>query len=442
LGLAGLKGAPSCGKASSGMLSSSIDPSEVLAELRRILSARMFQGASRLQEFLHFVVVETVAGRGHQLKEHTIGVAVYRRSLDYDPKLDSIVRVEALKLRKKIDGFYEHDGGRAEIRISLSKGTYAPSFSRQYDPAARHEVEELIAKGTYLLHKVDEESMSQAVLLFQRALAAEPRNLHALNALIHVRLLRAGAEYESPSSNAAEVVRLAATAQALDARNSDTQVSEMLASGFCRQDLNGAIQAGRRALELDPNNGNAHFWAAGVLCGLGRHEEAERHTRRAIRLQPSRFSWHVSLGRGLYWAGEFERARELLVDLQAWESGFWPLPWILGHVYAALGRFDDAVAEMERAHQVSRGASMALASLGWAYALAGLHEKAEKALCDLEKASAHQYVGSTGVAAIQAVLGRPAEAATHARAAVLAGEYFLSFAPFDQRIGPVAKLAV
>jgi len=353
------------------MLSSAIDPSEVMAELRRILSSRIFQGACRLQEFLHFAVVETVSGRGRQLKEHTIGVVVYRRSLDYDPKVDSIVRVEAIKLRKKIDGYYEHDGGRAEIRISLSKGTYAPSFSRQYDPAGRHEVEELIAKGTYLLHKVDEEPMSQAVLLFQRALAAEPRNLNALNALIHVRLLKAGAEYESPSSSAAEITRLAATAQALDAGNSDTQVSEMLVSGFCRHDLCGAFQAGRRALELDPNNGNAHFWAAGVLCGLGRHEEAERYTRRAIQLQPSRFSWHVSLGRGLYWAGQFERARELLVYLQDWESGFWPLPSILGHVYAALGRLDDAVQEMERAHRMSGGASMALASLGWTYALSG-----------------------------------------------------------------------
>ena len=57
--------------------------------------------SERLCGFLRYIVEETIAGRGPALKEYGIAIQVYRRPESYDPQVDSIVRVEASKLRKR-----------------------------------------------------------------------------------------------------------------------------------------------------------------------------------------------------------------------------------------------------------------------------------------------------------------------------------------------------
>jgi len=146
-----------------------VDGAEVCLALRDVLSSRAFRGLRRLQEFLAFVVSETLAGRGEHLKEHTIGVAVYHRPLNYDPKLDAIVRVEAVKLRRRLHSFYEGEGSSAEVLIQLRRGSYAPAFSRRYDPPKRHEAEELIGKGNYLLLKFHEKFILECMLVVSKS---------------------------------------------------------------------------------------------------------------------------------------------------------------------------------------------------------------------------------------------------------------------------------
>ena len=70
----------------------------IITALERILSSEQFSSSSRLSRFLRFVVTETLAGREGTLKEYAIGVSVYDRGQDFEPKSDSIVRVDALKL--------------------------------------------------------------------------------------------------------------------------------------------------------------------------------------------------------------------------------------------------------------------------------------------------------------------------------------------------------
>src|SRR5262249_34054388 len=76
----------------------------------RILSHVLFAGSPRLSRFLSYVVEEALAGRGGQIKEYTIGAVVYERGPAFDPKTDSIVRVEASRLRTKLRRYYELDG--------------------------------------------------------------------------------------------------------------------------------------------------------------------------------------------------------------------------------------------------------------------------------------------------------------------------------------------
>ena len=97
-------------------------------ELDRIARSRLFANSARLVRFLRFTVDEVLNGRGHLLKEYLIGTNVYDRTGDYDPRVDSVVRVEARRLRSKLNQYYETAGAAANVRITFQSGSYAPTF--------------------------------------------------------------------------------------------------------------------------------------------------------------------------------------------------------------------------------------------------------------------------------------------------------------------------
>ena len=101
---------------------------EVWAQVERILANRLFTRSSRLCRFLRFSVEQTLAGNGGQLKERIIGVAVFDRNPDYDPRIDPIVRVEARRLRAKLKAYYTSPGRGDPVVIGLPKGAYVPFF--------------------------------------------------------------------------------------------------------------------------------------------------------------------------------------------------------------------------------------------------------------------------------------------------------------------------
>jgi hypothetical protein len=110
-----------------------LDREEIIAHLRQILADRRFASAERNARFLRYVVETTLDGKASEIKETVIASEVYGRSSDYDPKADSIVRVEASRLRQKLRSYYENEGKPAGIRINLPSGSYVPSFERVSD---------------------------------------------------------------------------------------------------------------------------------------------------------------------------------------------------------------------------------------------------------------------------------------------------------------------
>ena len=107
-----------------------IDPADVRAALENMLASQAFVNAGRLSRMLRFVVERTLDRQGDQLKEYLLGVEVFDRPSDYDPRMDSIVRVEARRLRAKLSEYYETEGAGDVLRIRLAKGGYAPTFER------------------------------------------------------------------------------------------------------------------------------------------------------------------------------------------------------------------------------------------------------------------------------------------------------------------------
>ena len=114
------------------MIDDTAIPAEIVrAELDRVLASRGFVNAARLSRLLRHVTERTLAGDGDQLKEYTVGVEVFDRDASYDPRLDSIVRVEAGRLRSRLEEYYAAGGARSEIRIDLPRGGYMARFTRR-----------------------------------------------------------------------------------------------------------------------------------------------------------------------------------------------------------------------------------------------------------------------------------------------------------------------
>jgi serine/threonine-protein kinase len=97
-------------------------------QLQKILASNLFSNSGRMKAFLSLIVEYALAGRAHELKEYLIGVEVFDRGASFDPRLDPIVRVEARRLRAKLDLFYQTVGRRDELRIDFPKGSYVPRF--------------------------------------------------------------------------------------------------------------------------------------------------------------------------------------------------------------------------------------------------------------------------------------------------------------------------
>ncbi len=120
--------ARAAGSANVKQLAFKADREIVSEQLLRIRSSKEFCLSHRLIRFLEFTVEKVLSGSAAELKEYLIGVEVYGRGENFDPKSDSIVRSEAVRLRDRLQRYYEAEGSTDQLRISYRKGCYAPVF--------------------------------------------------------------------------------------------------------------------------------------------------------------------------------------------------------------------------------------------------------------------------------------------------------------------------
>jgi tetratricopeptide (TPR) repeat protein len=103
---------------------------EVRAALGRVTRSAPFLHSPQLQRFLSFLVDQTLDGRAPLIKEYVIALEVFSRPGTFDPRMDSLVRVEARRLREALRAYYEGDGRLDPIVIEIPKGGYVPAFRR------------------------------------------------------------------------------------------------------------------------------------------------------------------------------------------------------------------------------------------------------------------------------------------------------------------------
>src|SRR5882762_2062108 len=115
-----------------GMVQESFTRAQIDDQVDKISKSSILKNSPVLRQFLHFVVDETLEGKGERIKEYTIGTQVLGRKSDFDPQLDAIVRIHAGRLRRALNEFYSEEGKGDVMRISIPKGGYSPNFASNW----------------------------------------------------------------------------------------------------------------------------------------------------------------------------------------------------------------------------------------------------------------------------------------------------------------------
>jgi TolB-like protein len=100
----------------------------ILKQVEKILGYPLFAVSDILQNFLKYIINETLSGRANQLKEYTIGVYALKKPAGFRPLHDGIVRVHARRLRDALSSYYIDQGTKDVCKISIPKGGYIPVF--------------------------------------------------------------------------------------------------------------------------------------------------------------------------------------------------------------------------------------------------------------------------------------------------------------------------
>ena len=115
-----------------------VDRARSLGQVERLVSSQALHGSESLCKLLRYLAKHVLDHPGVPLKEYQIATEVFGRQPDFDPQLDSMVRVQAGRLRTKLAEYYASEGAADPISVELPKGTYVLCFHQGASAAVRN----------------------------------------------------------------------------------------------------------------------------------------------------------------------------------------------------------------------------------------------------------------------------------------------------------------
>jgi tetratricopeptide (TPR) repeat protein len=352
-------------------------PEDVREALAKVLASPDFSSAGRLGPFLAHLVGAALAGETDRLKESVLGVEFFDRGSDYDPRLDPVVRIEARRLRLRLEKYYASEGASDQTRIDLPKGGYIPSFAiaaseaatisrrwpywvsaamvvicvasvfavyQRISPADAPSDPARIAfeRGRYQMNLYSQQGMERAIAYFNESLSHNPRYAPPLAYLSQVYALLT--YYNSlpegvPSDKARELAE-----QAIQA---DPNLAEAHAAmGFVLAAQQYRWKDGeeefRKALNLNPDSGLTHgLYGLAILAPQGRPETLSEF-RRALELDPNSSFINFVYGFALLASGDAAAAVKQYERTLELENVHPDMLWDYGMALGYAGRHNDA----------------------------------------------------------------------------------------------------
>ena len=194
-------------------------------------------------------------------------------------------------------------------------------------------------------------------------------------------------------------------ALAIDESDAGAHVSMAIVTHWYDWNWAAAEKEFKRAIELSPNNSDAHTYYSWFLAPMGRNDQAIAEAKRAQQADPLSGFAAFSVGAALVFARRWDPAIEQLRRAIEIDPNFWFGHCFLGRAYEQKGKLPEAIVEFQRAVELEKDNAETWSGLGHAYALSGNRAEAQKILDHLKEVSAHRWVAPHNIAVIHAGLG-------------------------------------
>jgi adenylate cyclase len=269
------------------------------------------------------------------------------------------------------------------------------------------EAYDLYLKGRYFVNRKTHPDAKRAIDYFQQALAKDPNDALAYAGLsdAYVSLIFP-LGVAAPREAMPKAKEAALHALAIDNALGEAHASLAWVTFFYDWDWPAAEREFKRAIELNPNNADAHHWYSHFLMGQGRIEESLTQSKRALELSPFDILLNVHLGWHYLYARQYDQALEQIEKTVEMDKNFAETYPFLGLILEQKGRYDEAIAAFQNAIRLfPGGSSIAEAELAHTYAVSGNREAAQKIITELQELAKSKSVSSYQIAAIYAGLG-------------------------------------
>jgi Tol biopolymer transport system component len=112
----------------------SVSHEAIQAQVKRILASPEFSSSERLSRLFEYFVDQYLSDPEKSISQYQIGFDVFERDTDFDPQVDSVVRVQTGRLRQKLEKYYAGTGLTDEVFIEIRRGCYAANVIRRPMP--------------------------------------------------------------------------------------------------------------------------------------------------------------------------------------------------------------------------------------------------------------------------------------------------------------------
>ena len=361
-----------------------IDPQAVGRELnvRAVLTGRIMQSRGLLRIGAELVDVATGS---------RIWGAQYNRTPgDIFAVEDEIANEISQKLRLHLT--------RAEKKSLTKRYTENPEAYRLY------------LKGRHHWNRWTEEGFYKAIEYFQRAVENDPSYALAYAGLADCHVLLGWNSYLPPKDAFPKGKTAALAALQFDQDLAEAHTSLAALCWLHDWDWEKAGTEFKRSLDLAPNYPTANHWYAEFAMTLGRHAEAMVRVKQGQDLDPLSLIINVAVGWHLYFGRQYEQAIDQLRRTIELDPNYPVTYWILGLLLRKTGRFELAIAEGEKAVQLSGGSPLMRAALAQTLATAGKRKEAIQILDDLINLANTRYIAPYFLAGIHIGLADNARA--------------------------------
>ena len=326
-----------------------------------------------------------------------------------------------------------------EVASDIAKQIASRLGGPQPTPASRVHAITPEAYETYLRANsyFDSFDLAKSIDYYHQAIKLDPNYAPAYAHMARAYSYLAFFGAVSPSDGWGKAKEAAIVALQKDAGLPEGHGALALAKLHYDWDFAGAEREFKRALELNPSDADIRHDYAHYLMAMGRLTESEAETKRAVELDPvgdglnSCLCWHSFAAR------DYREAVRLAAKFLRSQPDD---PWertILGWTYEQMRMSDQAVAEIQRAVDVTKGDPFYVAALGHAYAAAGNRHETEKILQMLSDRGKKSYVSPFDLALIYAALGEKEKAFSLLDKAVAERSTFLVYSKWEPRLDPL-----